>query len=48
MSENDCNRYFSTLKQNSICMDTIYTKLLKDGIESFKISFKDLLSKLIH
>ena len=48
MSENDCNRYFSTLKQNGICMDTIYTKLLKDGIESFKISFKDLLSKLIH
>jgi transaldolase len=29
-------------------METIYSKLLKDGIEAFKVSFKDLLSKLIH
>ena len=48
MSENDCNKYFETLKLKNICMETIYSKLLKDGIESFKVSFKDLLSKLIH
>jgi transaldolase len=48
MSESDCNRYFETLKSKNICMETIYSKLLKDGIEAFKVSFKDLLSKLIH
>jgi len=48
MSENDCNKYFETLKLKNICMETIYSKLLKDGIEAFKVSFKDLLSKLIH
>ena len=48
MSESDCNKYFNTLKLKGICMETIYSKLLKDGIEAFKVSFKDLLSKLIH
>ena len=48
MSENDCNKYFETLKLKNICMETIYSKLLKDGIEAFKVSFKDLISKLIH
>ena len=29
-------------------MENIYSKLLIDGLEAFKVSFKDLLSKLIH
>ncbi|AXX88806.1 transaldolase [Arcobacter suis] len=48
MSENECDKYFETLKTKGIKMETIYEKLLKDGVEAFKISFKDLLSKLIH
>jgi len=48
MSESDCNKYFETLKQKGIKMDAIYERLLTEGLESFKISFRDLLSKLIH
>jgi transaldolase len=48
MSEIDCDRYFDILESKGICMETVYSKLLKDGIEAFKVSFKDLLSKLIH
>lgn len=48
MSEVECDKYFETLKSKGIKIDAIYEKLLTDGIEAFKISFKDLLSKLIH
>jgi transaldolase len=48
MSESECDKYFDMLKQNGVSMELIYSKLLKDGIEAFKVSFKDLLSKLIH
>jgi transaldolase len=48
MSESDCNKYFETLKQKGIKIDTIYERLLNEGLEAFKISFRDLLSKLIH
>ena len=48
MSEVECDKYFETLKTKGIKMEAIYAKLLTDGIEAFKISFKDLLSKLIH
>ncbi|MGB5791264.1 transaldolase [Poseidonibacter sp.] len=48
MSENDCDEYFEELKAKGIDMDKIYNKLLTDGLESFKVSFKDLLAKLIN
>ncbi len=48
ISEADCNKYFETLKQKGINMEDVYSKLLSEGIEAFKISFKDLLSKLVH
>ena len=48
MSESDCNKYFNSLKLKNINMEAIYEKLLTDGIEAFKVSFRDLLSKLIH
>ena len=47
MSESDCDKYFDTLKSKSIKMQTVYDKLLNDGLDSFKVSFRDLLSKLI-
>ena len=48
MSEDECNKYFTLLEQNEINMTEVYEKLLNDGLEAFKISFKELLSKLKH
>ncbi|MFW3341780.1 transaldolase [Aliarcobacter butzleri] len=48
MSESDCDKYFELLKDKGIKMEEVYEKLLVDGLESFKNSFKDLLSKLKH
>ena len=48
MSESACDKYLETLKSKGIIIDDICSKLLIDGIEAFKVSFKDLLSKLIH
>ena len=43
ISEAECNKYFDLLKSKDIKMDAIYNKLLVDGLEAFKVSFKDLL-----
>jgi len=48
MSETDCDKYFELLKDKGIKMEEVYEKLLVDGLESFKVSFKELLSKLKH
>ncbi|MGE4460867.1 MAG: transaldolase [Arcobacter sp.] len=48
MSEVDCDKYFELLKSKGIKMQSIYDKLLNDGLEAFKVSFRDLLSKLIN
>lgn len=48
ISEAECNKYFDLLKSKDIKVDAIYNKLLVDGLEAFKISFKDLLSKLVY
>jgi transaldolase len=48
MSEEECNKYFETLKAKGINMKNIYNQLLTDGLDAFKVSFKDLLSKLIN
>ena len=48
MSEDECNKYFTLLEQNGISMNEVYEKLLTDGLEAFKVSFKELLSKLKH
>ena len=29
-------------------MESVYDKLLIDGLEAFKVSFRDLLSKLVN
>ncbi len=46
MSLEECNEYFKTLEINGINIDEVYETLLTDGLESFKESFKNLLSKL--
>jgi len=46
ITESDCDEFFKTIKSSKIDIDTVYEKLLNDGLESFKDSFKDLLQKL--
>ena len=46
LTELECDKYFETLLSNKIDINRVYNKLLNDGLESFKESFKDLLSKL--
>jgi transaldolase len=46
MSEIDCDVYFESLLSKKIDINRVYNTLLNDGLESFKESFKTLLSKL--
>lgn len=46
VSEDECDKYFALLESNSININTVYEKLLNDGLVAFKDSFKDLLTKL--
>ena len=48
MSEEACNEYFELIAEKGVKVENIYEKLLTDGLDSFKVSFKDLLSKLIN
>ena len=48
MSEEKCNEYFANLEDKKINMEKVYNDLLTQGLDAFKISFKDLLSKLIN
>jgi len=45
-TEEACDKYFRTLADNKVNMSKIYSKLLDDGLQAFKDSFKDLLKKL--
>ncbi len=46
LSETKCDEYFDTLKENDINIQQAYEKLLKDGLDSFKVSFEELLDKV--
>lgn len=48
MSDEACNEYFEALEKAGVNVQAIYEKLLNDGLDAFKVSFKDLLSKLIN
>ena len=45
-SVKECDAFFELLEKNNINMDDIYNTLLKDGLDSFRVSFEDMLSKL--
>ncbi len=47
ISEKDCDLFFKELESKHINMNKVYNDLLNDGLEAFKNSFKDLLTKLI-
>ena len=48
MSEEKCNEYFKSLKAKNVNMNKVYDDLLSQGLDAFKVSFKDLLAKLIN
>jgi transaldolase len=44
ISNEKCDLYFEKLEENSIDINSVYEKLLVDGLEAFKVSFKTLLA----
>jgi transaldolase len=46
ISEDECDEYFNLLEQNGINLNAVGEKLLNDGLEAFKVSFKQMLEKL--
>ena len=42
ISEDECDSYFEKLKSSNIDIDKIYQELLSEGLDAFKVSFKDL------
>jgi len=46
LSLQECNDYFQMVEESGIKIDEVYITLLKDGLEAFKVSFKDLLNKI--
>ncbi|RXJ56388.1 transaldolase [Candidatus Marinarcus aquaticus] len=47
MTEERCDEFFKILEEKNVNMKAVYDDLLKDGLDAFKDSFKDLLSKLV-
>ena len=46
ISEEECNQYVTILNNNNINIENVSNQLLKEGLESFKISFANMLNKL--
>ncbi|HFU76146.1 MAG TPA: transaldolase [Arcobacter sp.] len=46
ISEEECDRYISSLKSNGIDVNLVGNELLNDGLEAFKVSFAQMLDKL--
>ena len=46
IDENECDEYFSLLKENGIDIEKVSKELLNDGLESFKVSFSNMIKKL--
>jgi transaldolase len=44
--EDECDKYFSNLEKKGIKIDSISKQLLQEGLSAFKISFKELLTKV--
>lgn len=42
----DCMLYFKSLEKAQIELNNVYSKLLKEGLDAFKVSFSDLLGKV--
>lgn len=47
VSNDQCDEYFQLLKDKGVDINAVYKKLLTDGLDAFKGSFKELLGKLL-
>lgn len=47
MTDKQCDEYFELIASKGVKMNEIYETLLSDGLDAFKVSFKELLSKLV-
>ncbi len=46
ISENECDIYFKELSKYGINIENVSKQLLEEGLESFKVSFQELLKKV--
>ena len=46
ITEKECDKFFAKLEKENIDINKIYETLLTDGLDAFKVSFEDLLTKL--
>jgi transaldolase len=46
ISDNEIDEYFLTLKDNNIDIDSVYNKLLEDGLKAFEEAFNEMLNNL--
>jgi len=46
IEENECDEYFKMLEENGINIQEVSKQLLDDGLESFKVSFTNMIKKL--
>ena len=47
LSEDDCDLFFNQLEEKNINIQNVYNTLLTDGLDAFKVSFTELLGKLV-
>ena len=47
ITNDQCDEYFQILKDKGVDINAVYEKLLTDGLDAFKVSFKELLGKLL-
>lgn len=46
LSEDECNKFFEKLEKKGINIENVSKQLLQDGLSAFKVSFKELLTKV--
>lgn len=46
ISEVECDKFFSMIKKQGVDIEAVYSSLLTDGLDAFKVSFEELLNKL--
>ena len=48
ISEEECDAFYALLNEKGVKTEEVYSQLLDEGLEAFKVSFEELLGKLIN